>query len=151
MQLKDPNCGRLDRNFFLQNNYTDLKLYQGGREVVGRHKLAPGTYCIIPTTVKRDQEGDFLLRVFTEKPITCRCQLWDLIDVPVLPILTFYTPEIIRPYITVAVSRNLFLWVYHIGHESMKASWVSCVLVYLFRSTTGRQGATGCEYMLMQG
>ena len=76
MQLQDPNCGPLDKNFFKRNKavskspqYIDL------REVTGRHKLEPGAYCIVPTTFYPGEEGDFLLRVYTEKPIP-ECRYW---------------------------------------------------------------------------
>jgi hypothetical protein len=36
------------------------------REVVGRHRLEAGQYCIIPTTFEADEEADFIIRVFTE-------------------------------------------------------------------------------------
>jgi len=75
LQLEDPNCGPLDRNFFARNDSVVTQPYSGRREVVGRHKLAPGNYCIIPSTEQPDQDGDFLLRVFTEKPIVSRWEL----------------------------------------------------------------------------
>jgi len=44
------------------------------REVTGRHRLAPGDYCILPSTFEPGDEGDFLLRIYTEQPIRSRCQ-----------------------------------------------------------------------------
>ncbi|XP_062408472.1 calpain-1 catalytic subunit isoform X2 [Sardina pilchardus] len=41
--------------------------YQPGRELVVRGCLAPGHYIIIPSTSQKHQEGEFLLRVLTEK------------------------------------------------------------------------------------
>ncbi|XP_054153659.1 calpain-A-like isoform X2 [Oppia nitens] len=38
------------------------------REVNGRFKLKPGKYCIIPSTFDPGEEGEFLIRFFTEKP-----------------------------------------------------------------------------------
>jgi len=74
MQLKDANCGPLDRKFFDYN----LAVARSGsfinaRDVCSRHKLEPGTYCIIPSTYDAGEEGDFLLRVYTEKPVSSRC------------------------------------------------------------------------------
>lgn len=37
------------------------------RERVGRYKLSPGSYIIIPFTFEPNKEGDFLLRIFSEK------------------------------------------------------------------------------------
>ncbi|XP_063060429.1 calpain-1 catalytic subunit [Engraulis encrasicolus] len=41
--------------------------YSAGREVVIRGRLAPGRYVIIPSTSEAHREGEFLLRVLTEK------------------------------------------------------------------------------------
>ncbi|XP_050311774.1 calpain-A-like isoform X2 [Anthonomus grandis grandis] len=38
------------------------------REVSCRFKLPPGTYCMVPSTFDPNEEGEFLLRVFSEKP-----------------------------------------------------------------------------------
>jgi calpain len=38
------------------------------REVNGRFRFKPGKYCIIPSTYDPNQEGEFVIRLFTEKP-----------------------------------------------------------------------------------
>ena len=76
MQLKHPNCGPLDINFFRRNaTVAKSDKFINMREVTGRHKLPPGDYCIVPSTFEPGEEGDFLLRVYTEKPITSRYEL----------------------------------------------------------------------------
>lgn len=70
MQLADPNCKPLDQNFFRRNkSIAKSPQFIDMREVTGRHKLVPGAYCIIPSTFYPNEEGEFLLRVYTEKPI----------------------------------------------------------------------------------
>ena len=76
LQLKDPNCGPLDLNFFKYNAAVGKSAqFINMREVTGRHRLPPATYCIVPSTFEPNEEGDFLLRVYTEKPISSRCEL----------------------------------------------------------------------------
>lgn len=58
----------LDRKFFDRHNpVTSSPSYINMREVCGRHKLPPGDYCLIPTTFESNEEGDFVVRVFSEK------------------------------------------------------------------------------------
>ena len=41
--------------------------FTNAREVHARFDLDPGIYIILPCTFKPDEEGEFLLRIFTEK------------------------------------------------------------------------------------
>ena len=50
------------------STYSDLLF----REKAARLRLAPGSYCIIPSTYDPDLELPFMLRVATEKPATIR-------------------------------------------------------------------------------
>jgi len=64
----EPGMSRMDTNFASRNRpvgKTDQ--YVNLREVSKRMTLAPGKYVVIPTTFRRGEEGEFLVRVFTEK------------------------------------------------------------------------------------
>ncbi|ELU07534.1 hypothetical protein CAPTEDRAFT_167979 [Capitella teleta] len=67
--LEDPECGPLDYSYF-QTHASDARSpsYINMREISDHHKLPPGHYVIVPTTFDPDTEGDFILRVFSEKP-----------------------------------------------------------------------------------
>ncbi|XP_025105443.1 calpain-B-like isoform X7 [Pomacea canaliculata] len=67
-KLDDPNRGPLDVKFFKYNaSVAKSPTFINMREVCGRHQLAPGTYAIVPSTFEPQQEGEFLIRMFTEK------------------------------------------------------------------------------------
>ena len=68
MQLVDPKCGTLGRDYFEKHKIiAKSSAYVDAREVADFHKIAPGDYVIVPTTFEPNQEADFVLRVFTEK------------------------------------------------------------------------------------
>ncbi|XP_045457463.1 calpain-B [Melitaea cinxia] len=58
----------LDINFFKYNaSVGRSQAFINLREVSARFKFEPGTYVIVPSTFEPDEEGEFLLRVFSEK------------------------------------------------------------------------------------
>ena len=44
--------------------------YTNKREVTARFALKAGAYIIIPSCYDEDVEGEFLIRIFTEKPLS---------------------------------------------------------------------------------
>ncbi|KAE8286753.1 Calpain-3 [Larimichthys crocea] len=61
----------LQKDFFLYTaSKAKCKTYINLREVTERFRLPPGEYVIIPTTFEPHQEGEFTLRVFSEKQNT---------------------------------------------------------------------------------
>ncbi|XP_064421171.1 calpain-3 isoform X2 [Latimeria chalumnae] len=62
------NKQHLPKDFFLYNaSKARCKSYINLREVSHRFRLSPGEYVIIPSTYEPHQEGEFILRVFSEK------------------------------------------------------------------------------------
>jgi len=60
---------RLDTDFFTYNaSVARSKSFVNLREVSARFRLPPGVYVIVPSTFHPDEQGEFILRVFTEKP-----------------------------------------------------------------------------------
>ncbi|XP_063630512.1 calpain-B isoform X4 [Cydia splendana] len=58
----------LDINFFKYNaSVGRSQAFINLREVSARFKLPPGSYVIVPSTFEPDEEGEFLVRVFSEK------------------------------------------------------------------------------------
>ncbi|XP_076044094.1 calpain-B-like isoform X6 [Oratosquilla oratoria] len=68
--LRDPDSAPrpLDLHFFKYNaSVARSPSFINMREVSCRFKLPPGTYCIVPSTFEANEEGEFILRVFSEK------------------------------------------------------------------------------------
>lgn len=69
-EMKGQNQ-HLQKDFFLYNaSKAKCKTYCNLREVTERFCLPPGEYVIIPTTFEPHEEGEFILRVFSEKHST---------------------------------------------------------------------------------
>jgi calpain len=67
--LQDPdNVPKpLDLNFFKYNaSVARCPSFINLRGVSCRFKLPPGVYCIVPSTFEPNEEGEFILRVFSE-------------------------------------------------------------------------------------
>ncbi|NXM07857.1 CAN3 protein, partial [Tyrannus savana] len=64
----------LQKDFFLYNaSKARSKTYINMREVSERFRLPPSEYVIIPSTYEPHQEGEFILRVFSEKRSLSDC------------------------------------------------------------------------------
>ncbi|KAL4630391.1 calpain-3-like isoform X2 [Arapaima gigas] len=62
------NKQHLQKDFFLYNaSKARCKSYINLREVTQRFRLPPGEYVIVPSTYEPHQDGEFILRVFSEK------------------------------------------------------------------------------------
>ncbi|XP_036363013.1 calpain-9 isoform X8 [Octopus sinensis] len=71
-KLSDDAMGGIqDMNFFKYHPSCGKSAsFINMREICGRHKLDPGNYVVVPSTFEPNCEGDFLVRVFTEKEST---------------------------------------------------------------------------------
>uniref|UniRef100_F6RX57 Calpain-3 n=1 Tax=Equus caballus TaxID=9796 RepID=F6RX57_HORSE len=66
--LMHGNRQHLQKDFFLYNaSKARSKTYINMREVSQRFRLPPSEYVIVPSTYEPHQEGEFILRVFSEK------------------------------------------------------------------------------------
>jgi len=64
-----PDCsGTLDSQFFgTHNTSAKSSAFINLREICDHHKLPPGEYVIIPSTFQPNEEGDYILRVYSER------------------------------------------------------------------------------------
>ena len=69
VQLAGANTkGTLDAKFFMRSNPVfRTSNFRSFRESSSTHKLRTGNYVIVPTTFNPDEEGDFILRIFSER------------------------------------------------------------------------------------
>ncbi|XP_065510172.1 LOW QUALITY PROTEIN: calpain-1 catalytic subunit [Caloenas nicobarica] len=67
-ELEGQSGLHLKREFFLANaSRARSEQFINLREVSARLRLPPGEYLVVPSTFEPDREGDFVLRVFSEK------------------------------------------------------------------------------------
>ncbi|CAH8843229.1 unnamed protein product [Trichobilharzia szidati] len=70
-KIPEQHQGTLDMKFFKYNaSVARSPAFINLREVCGRHRLDPGRYAIVPSTFQPNEEADFILRIFSEKPRT---------------------------------------------------------------------------------
>lgn len=67
-QLTGQTNIHLSKNFFLTNRAKERSdTFINLREVLNRFKLPPGEYILVPSTFEPHKDGDFCVRVFSEK------------------------------------------------------------------------------------
>lgn len=70
IQVPERVEGKLDANFFSRHRpVANSGKYINQREVTLTADLEPGCYVMVPSTYHANQDGTFLIRVFSEKGI----------------------------------------------------------------------------------
>ncbi|KAM3180271.1 hypothetical protein ACTXT7_016610, partial [Hymenolepis weldensis] len=65
-QLPPNTEGILKRNFFMYNRPLAISEFTNTREVTIKLQVLPGSYLIVPSTFNPNEEGQFIIRCFTE-------------------------------------------------------------------------------------
>lgn len=74
----------LGQHFFLGHQpAARSSTYVNLREVSARARLPPGEYVVVPSTFEPFQDGDFCLRVFSEKKAQAQCVFFPFVSVGV--------------------------------------------------------------------
>ncbi|XP_033115792.1 calpain-B-like isoform X2 [Anneissia japonica] len=68
LKNKDKKLSTLPKEYFLYNaSKARSNTFINTREICGRFTLPKGEYCIIPSTFNANEEGDFVLRIYSLK------------------------------------------------------------------------------------
>eukprot|EP00117_Sycon_ciliatum_P006188 scpid39378/ scgid9836/ Calpain-B; Calcium-activated neutral proteinase B; Calpain-B catalytic subunit 1; Calpain-B catalytic subunit 2 len=68
-KLDDTDAKKLDKDYFdYHRSLATSGVFTNAREVHARLELEEGRYCVVPCTFNAKEEGEFLLRMYTEKP-----------------------------------------------------------------------------------
>lgn len=79
LQLENHRDMHLSRDFFQGHRPSACsKTYTNLREVSDRVQLPPGEYLVVPSTFEPFKDGDFCLRVFTERKAEAMCVRFSL-------------------------------------------------------------------------
>jgi hypothetical protein len=80
--------GKLDKEFFMYHaSAARSPSFINSREICGRFQLPPGEYVIIPSTFKPNEDGQFLMRMYSEKQHQSRLLIFTVI----LIFINFYS------------------------------------------------------------
>ena len=66
-QAPDNSQAPLDYSYFQRNTASAKSTaFINLREVCDHHKLRPGNYVVVPSTFEPNEEGEFIMRIFSE-------------------------------------------------------------------------------------